>query len=172
MATVAVREKARVFKTKNAFVWAFRIGVAVIFLAKLIAQGRPILGGVVASALGIVIMGLYRRQQEGVRPEREHPRLGDEVYYLGLLYTLTSLCAALVSLFLLFGGEQSLEERTDEMIGSFQDRTSHNHAGIVMRMTLQGPGPEGEDTVIRIPHSTTGSGGAGLEIEGARALRR
>ena len=166
MATGAVTGKARVFKSESAFVWAFGFGVAVIVLVKLIAQGRPILGGLVASALGIAIMGLYRHDQERARPEREHPRLGDEVYYLGLLYTLTSLCAALVSLFLLFGGQQSLEERTDEMIGSFGIALLTTMAGIVMRMTLQGPGAEGEDTVIRIPHSATDSRGAGVEIEG------
>ena len=166
MATDAVTEKARVLKTESAFVWAFAIGVAVIFLVKLIAQGRPILGGVVASALGIAIMGLYRHDQKGVRPEGDQPRLGDEVYYLGLLYTLTSLCAALVSLFLLFGGEQPLEERTDEMIGSFGIALLTTMAGIVMRMTLQGHGAGGQETIIRIPHSATDSGGAGVAIEG------
>lgn len=32
-----------VFKTEHAFVWAFAIGVVVIFLVKLIAQGLPVL---------------------------------------------------------------------------------------------------------------------------------
>ena len=153
MAAGAVTEKARVFKTEHAFEWAFGTGVAVIFLAKLIAQGHPILGGIVASALGIAIMFWYRNDQRQVRPEREQPRLGDEVYYLGLLYTLTSLCAALVSLFLLSGGEQTLEERTDEMIGSFGIALLTTMAGSVMRMSLQRQGTEGQATIIRIPQS-------------------
>ncbi len=167
MAAGAVMEKARVLKTEHAFEWAFGIGSVLIFMAKLIAQSQPILGGIVASALGIGIMGLYRHDQKRVRAEDEHPRLGDEVYYLGLLYTLTSLCTALVSLFLLFGGEQSLEERTDEMIGSFGIALLTTMAGIVMRMTLQRQGTEGQETIIRIPHSASGSGAAGVEIEGA-----
>ena len=153
MAAGAMTEKARVFKTEHAFEWAFGIGFVLIIVAKLIAQGHPILGGIVASALGIAIMFWYRNDQRQVRPEREQPRLGDEVYYLGLLYTLTSLCAALVSLFLLSGGEQTLEERTDEMIGSFGIALITTMAGIVMRMSLQRQGTEGQATIIRIPQS-------------------
>ena len=166
MATSAVTEKALVFKTEHTFEWAFGIGVTVIFLAKLIAQGHPIIGGIVASTLGIAIMFWYRNNQRRVRSEREQPRLGDEVYYLGLLYTLTSLCAALVSLFLLFEGEQTLEERTDEMIGSFGIALLTTMAGIVLRMTLQRGGMEGQETIIRIPHSASDSSGGGVEIEG------
>lgn len=166
MATGAVTEKARVFKTEHAFEWAFGIGFVLIAAAKLIAQGQPILGGVVASTLGIAIMCLYRINQSRIRPKSEQPRLGDEVYYLGLLYTLTSLCAALVSLFLLFGGEQSLEERTDEMIGSFGIALLTTMAGIVLRMTLQRGGMEGQETIIRIPHSVSDSSDGGVEIEG------
>ena len=159
-------EKARVLKTEHAFVWAFGIGLVLISGTKLIARGQPILGGIVAAALGIAIMFWYRNNQRRVRPEREQPHLGDEVYYLGLLYTLTSLCAALVSLFLLFGGEQTLEERTDEMIGSFGIALLTTMAGIVMRMTLQRHGAEGQETIIRIPHSPHYSSGEGVEIQG------
>lgn len=166
MAAGAVTEKARVFKTEHAFEWAFGVGFVLIAVAKLIAQGQPILGGGIASALGIAIMWLYRINQSRIRPKSEQPRLGDEVYYLGLLYTLTSLCAALVSLFLLFGGEQTLEERTDEMIGSFGIALLTTMAGIVLRMTLQRGGMEGQETIIRIPHSASDSSGGGVEIEG------
>ena len=166
MAAGAVTEKARVLKTEHAFEWAFGIGSVLIVLAKLIARGQPILGGVFAAVLGIAIMFWYKNNQSRVRPESEHPRMGDEVYYLGLLYTLTSLCAALVSLFLLFGGEQTLEKRTDEMIGSFGIALLTTMAGIVMRMTLQRRGSEGPATIIRIPHSVSDSNGRGVDIEG------
>ena len=71
-----------------------------------------------------------------------------------------------MSLFLLFGDERSLEERTDEMIGSFGIALLTTMAGIVMRMTLQRQGVEGQETIIRIPHSASDSGGSGVEIEG------
>ena len=119
MATGPVTDGTRVTKSEHGFEWAFALGFVVIFATKLVARGQPILGGIVASGIGVVIMVIYVVQQRRERPEGEHSRLGDEVYYLGLLYTLTSLCAALVSLFLLDGDERSLDERTNEMVGSF-----------------------------------------------------
>ena len=83
-----------------------------------------------------------------------------------MLYTLTSLCAALVSLFLLDGGERSLEERTNEMVGSFGIALLTTMAGIVMRMPLQRRATDGQATVIRIPHSGSDSRGGMVEIEG------
>ena len=163
---------------KHAFEWAFGLGFVVIFATKLIARGHPIVGGIVASAVGVVIMMLYVAHQKRSRPESEQPRLGDEVYYLGLLYTLTSLCAALtslflldgcivgkeqqdescaalVSLFLLDGGERTLEERTNEMVGSFGIALLTTMAGIVMRLPLQRRATERQATIIRIPHTGT-----------------
>ena len=156
MATGTLMESARVFQAENGFQWAFWIGVLMIPTVKLIAQGAPILGGCVAAALGILIMWRYKSDQVLVRPEREQPRLGDEVYYLGLLYTLTSLCAALVSLFLLDRPDQTLERRTDEMIGSFGIALLTTMAGIVMRMALQRHAPEGQEMIIRVPTDIQG----------------
>lgn len=149
MATGTVEKgRRRLFQTERAFQRAFWVGFLLIPVVKLVAQGAPIIGGFVAAALGILIMGFYRSEQTQVRPPHEHPRLGDEVYYLGLLYTLTSLCAALVTLFLLQGTEQTLERRTDEMIGSFGIALLTTMAGIVLRMDLQGHAPEDQDVDV------------------------
>ena len=153
MAAGPVVREMHLFKRDSAFVWAFFIGAAVIFVVKMVATGQPIIGGFVASAVGIIVMFLYKGGQSQIRPKSEYPSLGDEIYYLGLLYTLTSLCAALVSLFLLFGDDQSLEERTNEMIGSFGIALITTMAGIVIRMTLQRQAAESQDTIIRIPAS-------------------
>ena len=179
MAAGAVTDKTRVRKMKHAFEWAFGLGFVAIFAAKLGVLGQPpIVEGIVASAVGIVIMMLYVAHQKRDRPESEQPRLGDEVYYLGLLYTLTSLCAALVSLYLLDGGEQqTLVDRTDEMIGSFGIALLTTMAGVVMRMPLQRRGTDAQATIIRIPHTgarierepgggRTGPAGGSVEIEG------
>ena len=167
MATGPVTDETRVRNTEYTFEWAFGLGCAAILVTKLIARGQPIVGGIVASGIGIVVMFFYVAHQKRARPESELPRLGDEVYYLGLLYTLTSLCAALVSLFLLDGGERSLDERTNEMVGSFGIALLTTMAGIVMRMPLQRHAVNGQATVIRIPHSLgSGSGGRSVEIEG------
>ncbi len=145
MAATTLIGAPRVFKTEQAFLWAFGIGFVIILMAKWLSQGHPIFGGIVASVLGIIIMLLYKSGQEQIRPQHEHPRLGDEVYYIGLLYTLTSLCAALVSLFLFHTAEQTLAKRTDEMIGSFGIALLTTMAGIVIRMTLQRHGPASGD---------------------------
>ena len=178
MAAGAVTESASVRKTEYSFVWAFFVGFSLIFAAKLMVPGHPIVVGLVVSMIGVAIMVLYTAHQKRARPENEHPRLGDEVYYLGLLYTLTSLCAALVTLFLLdewsriFGGEVklTLEQRTDEMIGSFGIALLTTIAGIVIRMTLQGREPESLATIVRIPHTGArierDSGARSVEIEG------
>ena len=167
MATGAVTDKTRFRGTEHAFEWAFGLGFVMIFATKLVARGHPIVGGIVASGVGIAIMAIYVAHQKRDRPESERPRLGDEVYYLELLYTLTSLCAALASLFLLDGGEQTLDQRTNEMVGSFGIALLTTMAGIVMRMPLQRRGTEGQATIIRIPHSSaTDSGGRSVEIEG------
>ena len=156
MATGVVNDVSGVFRSQNAFVWAFSIGLVLICLTKLIGQEQPIWGGFIASLFGIGVMWFYLREQKATRPESEQSRLGDEIYYIGLLYTLTSLCAALVVLFLMDSATRSLEERTDEMIGSFGIALLTTMAGIVMRMTLQRHSEEEHETVIRISSDTKG----------------
>lgn len=138
---------------EHAFEWAFALGFVLIGAMKVFIRERPIAGGIIASIVGVAIMWLYVFQQRRYRSEAEWPRLGDEVYYLGLLYTLTSLCAALINLFLLEGNGQTIEQRTDEMIGSFGIALLTTMFGIVMRMPLQRQRAEPRSTTIRISHS-------------------
>ena len=148
-------------KKEHAFVRAFLAGFVLIFAMKVITRGLPVSGGLIASAFGVAIMWIYMATEKRSRPANEHPRLGDEAYYLGFLYTLTSLCAALVTLFLLdewrpwflAEGQLTLEQRTDEMVGSFGIALLTTIAGIVMRMTLQERGTVDQAMTIRIPHS-------------------
>ena len=179
MATGAVKENAPVRRAEYEFVWTFLAGFVLIFAMKLFAPGYPVVVGVATSMIAVAIMALYMAYQKRNRPANEHPRLGDEVYYLGLLYTLTSLCAALVTLFLfdegnrLLGGEEkvALEQRTNQLIGSFGIALLTTIAGIVLRMTLQRHSSESLATIIRIPHTgerveREGVRTRGLEIEG------
>ena len=161
-------ESVSVRGNAHSFVWAFLGGFAVIWAMKIVAMKQtppwpPVIVGIAASAAGIAIMLLYVARQRRSRPENDHPRLGDEVYYLGLLYTLTSLCVALVMLFLFDDGvpssdpgrllTENLAQRTDEMIGSFGIALLTTIAGIVIRMTLQGREAGGQATIIRIPRA-------------------
>lgn len=139
--------------TQDRFIWCFGLGFALILTSKLLLPD-PILGGLLAAGLGIALMWWYKQKEQQDRREEEWPRLGDEVYYLGLLFTLTSLCVALVALFLLNRGGD-LATRTDEMIGSFGIALLTTMAGIVLRTVLQRPeGVRGPETVIRIPSIT------------------
>ena len=140
-----------------AFEWAFALGFVLIGAMKVFIRERPIAGGIIASIVGVAIMWLYVFQQRRYRSEAEWPRLGDEVYYLGLLYTLTSLCAALINLFLLEVNGQTIEQRTNEMIGSFGIALLTTMFGIVMRMPLQRQRAEPRSTTIRISHSGEGT---------------
>ena len=64
MATGTVEKgRRRLFQTERAFQRAFWVGFLLIPVVKLVAQGAPIIGGFVAAALGILIMGLYRSEQ-------------------------------------------------------------------------------------------------------------
>ena len=159
------------------FIWCFSLGLLMISTSKLLPL-HPILGGLLAAGLGIVLMWWFKSREQQDRREEEWPRLGDEVYYLGLLFTLTSLCVALVALFLLDHGD--VARRTNEMIGSFGIALLTTMAGIVLRTVLQRPGGvTGPETVIRIPSvamaaeahagGTKASNrvGAGISLEGA-----
>ena len=138
----------------NAFVVAFAVGAVLIAIMKFITGGSPVIGGVVASALAIAVMLFYMVSEKRTRPPSTFPRLGDEVYYLGLLYTLTSLCVALVALFLIDNAQLTHERRTDEMVGSFGIALLTTIAGIVMRIRLLDQRSTDLDldaTIIRIP---------------------
>ncbi|BCX18981.1 MAG: hypothetical protein KatS3mg117_2663 [Geminicoccaceae bacterium] len=80
-------------------------GFALILLVKLAGRGlvtwrgEPVEPRFLAAGLAVVLMLLYAAVASQTRTFRLHPeRLGDNCYYLGLLYTLASLVAALVEL--------------------------------------------------------------------------
>jgi len=159
MAASALKENALVRKAGYEFVWAFLAGFVLIFAMKWSAPWDAIYVGIATSIIAVIIMALYLVHQKRTRPEHDHPRLGDEIYYLGLLYTFTSLCAALITLYLLGegnstpGGDERGDPRINELIGSFGIALLTTIAGIVMRMTLQGGASESPATIIRIPHT-------------------
>ena len=161
MAAGAVKENTPVRKAGYEFVWAFLAGFVLIFAMKWFAPWRPVVVGITTSIIAVIIMVLYLTHQKRIRTGTEHPQLGDEIYYLGLLYIFMSLCAALITLFLFDEGSWfpngdervGLDQRTNELIGSFGIALLTTIAGIVMRVTLQGRASESPATIIRIPHT-------------------
>ena len=104
---------------------------------------------VATAAIGLLGWYYYR---SGVK---DLLRAGDELYYLGLLFTLVSLSYALISLFIINPNAVDLEQRTNDLIGSFGIALGSTIVGILARILLQGledsvkdtPQPEGERTI-------------------------
>lgn len=87
------------------FLLFFGGGFLLILVIKLAGQtivtlrGEPVSPRLLAALAAAVLMILYALLASRTRTFRLHPeRLGDNCYYLGLLYTLASLSAALVEL--------------------------------------------------------------------------
>ncbi len=60
----------------------------------------------------------------------------DNLYYMGLLFTLASLIYSLITLFLLDSNETNINERTYNLIGSFGIALISTFAGILYRILL------------------------------------
>lgn len=123
------------------FFFALGVGFVLICLLKLILPN--LWGGfIVAVLLGLVLFGVIAlyKQDEMVDPLRA----GDNVYYLGLLYTLISLGYVLVALFLVDPGGDS-SEKIDELVGSFGIALSSTLFGIIGRIYLHNLQKDEED---------------------------
>ena len=112
----------------------------------------------------IVLLGYYYYS----RPKTDLRQAGDNLYYLGLLFTLSSLIFALVQLFLLELDDDELRMRTRELIGNFGIALTSTVAGILGRILLQSMGDEADDTQAGDPSAMLPPDIS----EPARALRR
>ena len=114
---------------------AFVVGAAgIVFLRIVIEDTRLSAGTAAALAIAVVIgLGLYYVHNHIDDREQE----GDNLYYLGLLFTLVSLMYALVALFLVYDIDDDLTERTYELLGNFGIALSSTVAGIIARIAVQ-----------------------------------
>lgn len=122
------------------FLSCFFIGTVFIVLLRLIVPGKDgaVLAVLVAIAAIFLLGNYYYRS--GVK---DLIRAGDELYYLGLLFTLVSLSYALISLFNIDPNAVdaiALEKRTNDLIGSFGIALGSTIAGIIARILLQSIG--------------------------------
>lgn len=125
----------------NAFLAAFVLGTLAIVLCRellpdlLGGSGRAAAISTLVAVVVIAILGVHYHRRRSVG---DISRSGDDLYYLGLLFTLISLIYALVKLFMLDDGDVDLAERTYELIGSFGIALFSTVAGILGRIILQG----------------------------------
>ena len=107
-----------------------------------------LLGAVLAAGVAvvaIVALGMY-----SMRAGERTQQAGDDLYYLGLLFTLWSLILALIFIFIV-DSEGSATARTNQLVGNFGVALFSTVAGIIGRVLLQ----SGADTPAarRIPQS-------------------
>lgn len=114
---------------------AFGGGLALIIVVRLLA---PSFGGEMAAAaiaaaiaVGVVAwLGLYYHRDE----ERDRGSAGDDLYYLGLLFTLCSMSHTLIELVV---DAEDAQARFQQLIGSFGIALVSTIAGILGRILLQ-----------------------------------
>ncbi len=134
----------------------FLIGTTAIILCRLLSPNAH-LGTLFAAAVAVAVVFLlglhsYRNLSTGDALSRA----GDDLYYLGLLFTLVSLIYALVVLFVVNDRETELAERTYELIGSFGIALLSTVAGILGRVILHSK-QRHETLENRFVGGTTGS---------------
>ena len=118
-------------------VGAFALGSLLIVTLRLTIAGLN--GAVFAAAIAvaiIVLVGLYYERNYVLVEDRQ--MAGDNLYYLGLLYTLVSLILALLQLFV-FDTGGAVDERANELIGNFGVALVSTVAGIFARILFQNP---------------------------------
>lgn len=112
------------------------VGSASIVAIRLVLPGM--VGAYLAvgfAVLTILAIGLLYRQNFPAAKREERLTAGDNLYYLGLLFTLLSLILALIQLFVL-DAEGEVDERAYQLIGNFGIALVSTVAGIVARILL------------------------------------
>ena len=114
---------------------AFAAGVLIIVSLRYGVEGiTGTLWAAAAALLIMVLVSVYYSQVAGNAEERQIA--GDNLYYLGLLFTLTSLILALWLLFVV-PPKVSVDERAYDLIGNFGIALVSTVAGILARILFQ-----------------------------------
>ena len=113
---------------------AFLFGATGIVVIRMLVENRWSAPAASAFALFIVFCLMYYYIQNHI-DDREQE--GDNLYYLGLLFTLVSLMYALVVLFWLPNNDENLMDRTYELLGNFGVALVSTVAGIIARIFVQ-----------------------------------
>jgi len=116
--------------------WGFFLGSILIVFLRLSVPS--LLGSVFAAfTAALVIIVVYIVYNWKIPVEQREPRqiAGDNLYYLGLLFTLVSLIFALLQIFV-FSGDSSPGERANELIGNFGVALLSTVGGILARILM------------------------------------
>ena len=126
------------------FVVAVLLGLVLIITLRLIFSNDPFLGSILAALASVIaIVGLflyYGWKQNDIAKDDPSgiDRAGDELYYLGLFYTLVSLVMGLLFVyFAIKHGDSAARESIYDLVGSFGIALISTIAGIILRIVFQ-----------------------------------
>lgn len=119
-------------KAKWLLIAAFFVGAALISFFRLWSGGLDgaYFAAIVAIAIIVITAVFYHRT---MRSTEDRQIAGDNLYYLGLLFTLVSLILALLQLFVI-SPEGAIDERAYELIGNFGVALISTVFGILARI--------------------------------------
>ena len=115
---------------------AFGAGAVAIVLFRMMFPDPHWLGASCAAAAAVAIITALAVYYYGYHVPEDMERAGDNLYYLGFLFTLVSLIYALIHLFILEDRNTPLDERTYILIGNFGIALLSTVAGILGRLIL------------------------------------
>lgn len=115
---------------------AFGAGTIAIVLFRMILPDPHWLGASCAAAAAVAVIAALAIHYYGYHVPEDMERAGDNLYYLGFLFTLVSLIYALIHLFMLEDRDTPLDERTYILIGNFGIALLSTIAGILGRLIL------------------------------------
>lgn len=152
------------------FFGAFFAGLALIVGLRFFVTGLS--GAILAASVAVVIIlfagWIYYRKFTDVEGRQV---AGDNLYYLGLLFTLLSLILALFQLFVL-DTQADVNDRANELIGNFGVALSSTVFGILGRIFFQTQQGDSEERVEQKDNDVTLADSNGLAIDtGVRELR-
>ena len=123
------------------FVIALLVGVVIIIATRLFGASDPLFSSLIAAVLASVTIGLLAGYQWRKKDQiaQTDPigidRIGDELYYIGLIFTLVSLIIGLI--FISIAEQYETREAVTHLVGSFAIALISTLVGIVLRVVFQ-----------------------------------
>lgn len=128
-----VREQSLLLKRKPSFVFLLLVGSLLSVLARLWAGGN--MGATIALVICVGFLVVYAYQSF----DSADPHAPENLYYMGLLFTLVSLMYSLIVLFIFDigeGDEGDVGKRVYNLVGSFGIALVSTFTGIFLRIVL------------------------------------
>ena len=131
---------------RHSFLWLLGIGVGVSVMARLLIEYTSFTsdaawlknygGSTMAILVCLVCMIVYYGMAQQDANESHQSHQPENLYYMGLLFTLSSLVYSLITLFIFSGIDDDISARVYNLIGSFGIALISTFFGILFRILL------------------------------------